>query len=274
MISMRELKLVAGTADNGGFEQPSLKTQTVFCNVLRNTQNGKIGNAFSCAATASFLFGDLFIHSLSHSLRNSLTESPSTFCHAGTIMSTDTSQAALPIPEHISMEQTMEGLRFSYRWFSPRFIFLAIFALFWDGFLVFWYSIAASQDAPLMMFLFPILHVAVGIGVTYSALAGFYNSTLVSVGGGKLTIHHTPLPWPGNCELQAADLTQLYSEERIIRSRNGVQLKYQLNAITSENRKLALLNNLTAPDQVRYLERKIEECLGIADAPVQGELTT
>jgi hypothetical protein len=170
------------------------------------------------------------------------------------------------------MEQTMEGPRFSYRWFSPGFIFLAIFALFWDGFLVFWYSIATSQEAPLMMLLFPVVHVAVGIGVTYTALAGFYNRTLVCVGGGKLTIRHTPLPWPGNRELQAADLTQLYSEERIIRSRNGVQLKYQLNAITRENRKVALLRNLTAPDQVRFLERTIEESLGITNAPVQGEL--
>jgi hypothetical protein len=177
-----------------------------------------------------------------------------------------------PIPEHISMEQTSGGLLFSYRWFSPAYIFIALFAIAWDGFLVFWYSVATSQNAPLMMLLFPIIHVLVGIGITYYALAGFYNKTLVLVGEGKLTIQHTPLPWPGNRVLQAADLTQLYSQERVIQTRNGTQVKYQLNAITRDNKKIALMSNLTAPDQVRFLEHKIEENLGITDIPVEGEM--
>ena len=177
-----------------------------------------------------------------------------------------------PIPEHISMEQTTGGLLFSYRWFSPAYIFIALFAVAWDGFLVFWYSVATSQNAPLMMLLFPIIHVLVGIGITYYALAGFYNKTLVLVGEGKLTIRHVPLPWPGNRVLQAEDLTQLYSQERVIQTRNGTQVKYQLNAIARDNKKIALMSNLTAPDQVRFLERQIEENLGITDVPVEGEM--
>jgi hypothetical protein len=177
-----------------------------------------------------------------------------------------------PIPEHISMEQTAGGLLFSYRWFSLGYIFIALFAIAWDGFLVFWYSVATSQNAPLMMLLFPIIHVLVGIGITYYALAGFYNKTLVLVGQGKLTIQHVPLPWPGNRVLQAADISQLYSQERIIRTRNGTQIKYQLNAITRENKKISLMSNLTAPDQVRFLEHKLEEYLGITDVPVEGEM--
>ena len=177
-----------------------------------------------------------------------------------------------PIPEHISMEQTSGGLLFSYRWFSPAFIFVALFAIVWDCFLVFWYSVATSQDAPLVMFLFPIIHVLVGFGITYYALAGFLNKTFILVGEGKLTIQHVPLPWPGNRVLQASELAQLYSEERVIRTRNGTRLKYQLNAITSENKKVTLLSNLTAPDQVRFLEHKLEEYLGITDVPIEGEM--
>jgi hypothetical protein len=187
-------------------------------------------------------------------------------------MSNDQTMITTPIPEHITMEQTAGGLLFSYRWFTWGFIFLALFAVFWDGFLVFWYSIAASQDAPLVMLLFPILHVLVGIGITYYALAGFYNKTHVLVGEGKVTIRHLPLPWPGSKTLQASDLTQLYSQERVIRTRNGTQLKYQLNAIDRNNKKITLLGNLTAPDQVRFLEHKIEEYLGIRDLPVEGEM--
>jgi hypothetical protein len=184
----------------------------------------------------------------------------------------DKTMIQAPIPEHISMEQTPTGLQFSYRWFSPGFVFIALFALVWDGFLIFWYTIATSQDAPLAMLLFPIVHVVVGIGITYFALAGFYNRTLVFVGEGRLTIQHAPLPWPGNKAFQASDLTQLYSEERVIRTRNGTRVKYRLNAITRENKNVALLSNLTAPDQVRFLEHKLEEYLGITDIPVQGEM--
>jgi hypothetical protein len=187
-------------------------------------------------------------------------------------MLNDQTNNEAPIPEHISMEQTADGLLFSYRWFSPAFIFIALFAVVWDGFLVFWYSVVTSEGAPMVMLLFPIIHVLVGIGITYFALAGFYNRTLVLVGEGKLSIQHVPLPWPGNRVLLAADLVQLYSKERVIRTRNGAQMKYQLNAITRENKTITLMSNLTAPDQVRYLEHKLEEYLGITDVPVQGEM--
>jgi hypothetical protein len=187
-------------------------------------------------------------------------------------MLNDQTIIAAPIPEHISMEQTSTGLLFSYRWFSPAYIFVGLFAIGWDVFLVFWYTLATSQDAPLVMLLFPIVHVLVGVGITYFALAGFLNKTFILVGEGKLTIQHAPLPWPGNRVLQASDLTQLYSEERVIRTRNGAQMKYKLNAITREDKKISLMSNLTAPDQVRFLEHKLEEYLGITDVPVEGEM--
>jgi hypothetical protein len=177
-----------------------------------------------------------------------------------------------PIPEHITMEQLPSGLLFSYRWFSPAYVGLVFFAVVWDSFLMFWYSIAMSQDAPVMMLLFPIIHILVGIGLTYIALTEIFNKTVVLVGEGKLSIRHDPLPWPGNRVLQATDLTQLYSQERLVRTRNGTQVKYQLNAITRDNKKIALMSNLTAPDQVRFLEHKLEEYLGIQDVPVEGEL--
>ena len=178
----------------------------------------------------------------------------------------------VPIPEHLTMEQLPEGLLFAYRWFSPAFVFVALFAFLWDIFLVFWYSIAAAQDAPLMMMLFPIAHILVGIGITYLALAGFFNKTFILIAQGTLTIRHAPFPWFGNKALLAADITQLYSRERVVRSRNGTMLKYQLNAITRENKTIELLSNLTTPAQVRFLEQSIEAHLGIKDVPIEGEM--
>ena len=177
-----------------------------------------------------------------------------------------------PIPKYITMEQLPSGLLFSYRWFSPAYVGLVFFAVVWDSFLTFWYSIAMNQDAPMMMLLFPVIHILVGIGLTYMALTVVFSKTFVLVGDGKWSIRHDPLPWPGNRVLQATDLTQLYSQERLVRTRNGTQVKYQLNAITRDNKKTALVSDLTAPDQLRFLEHKLEEYHGIQDVPVEGEL--
>ncbi|MCX6134482.1 MAG: hypothetical protein NTU47_11770 [Ignavibacteriales bacterium] len=177
-----------------------------------------------------------------------------------------------PIPESVVVEHGPNGLVCTYNWFSWKFIALAVFALFWDGFLVFWYSIAFSQDAPWIMFAFPLIHVSVGAGLTYYALAGFYNKTIVTVGMGRLSIRHTPFPWPGSQTVQASDLLQLYSEEQLTRSNNGTRITYQLSAISNQNRKIRLLRGLNSPDEVRFFERQIEEQLGIQDRPVDGEM--
>lgn len=187
-------------------------------------------------------------------------------------MTTDQQPIPAPIPEHITMQQGPGGLTFTFDWFSPVFIGLAIFCFFWDGFLVFWYGIAFTQGAPWIMFVFPILHIAAGAGLTYYALAGFYNKTVITVGMGKLSIEHKPLPWPGNRILQASEMIQLYSEKRVTTSDNGTRTSYRLNAISRGNKKIKLLSGLNSPDVVRFFEHKIEEQLGIKDRPVEGEM--
>ena len=187
-------------------------------------------------------------------------------------MTTDQEPLKAPIPEHIVVEHGPNGLVLSYNWFSWTYIALAVFALFWDGFLVFWYGVAFSQDAPWIMFVFPLLHVSVGVGLTYSALAGFYNKTIITVGMGQLSIQHTPFPWPGNRTVQASNLVQLYSEERITRSNNVTRMTYQLSAISNENKKIKLLSGLNTPDEVHFFEHQIEDQLGIKDRPVDGEM--
>jgi hypothetical protein len=177
-----------------------------------------------------------------------------------------------PMPENVTIEHRPEGLTLSYRWFSAKFIFLAIFCLLWDGFIVFWYSMAATEGAPWIMLVFPLLHVAVGVGLTYYTIAGIYNRTTITVGQGRLSIVHAPFPWPGNRILQSPELGQLYSEERVSQGRNGPSVSYQLSAITRDNRKIKLIAGLESPDSVRFIERQIEEWLGIRDRKVEGEM--
>jgi hypothetical protein len=155
------------------------------------------------------------------------------------------------------------------RWYSPIYLFMAFFCVFWDGFLAFWYSIALGSNGPIVWLpvLFPILHVAAGVGLTYSTIAGFFNRTVLRVSDAGLEVRHGPLPWYGNRRIAADDLTQLFCEE-VVGSKGSKN--YYLSALRGDGSKLRLLT-VPSPDQALFIEQRVEERLGIADAEVGGE---
>ena len=70
------------------------------------------------------------------------------------------------LPDKMEIVRRSNGIEIVRRWFGPQVIFMTLFAVAWDVFLVFWYSMAGGSGN-LMMLLFPLIHVAVGIGITY-----------------------------------------------------------------------------------------------------------
>jgi hypothetical protein len=181
-------------------------------------------------------------------------------------------QPRAPKPQSITVELNFDTLNITYRWWSAKYLFLLFFCIAWDSFLVFWYSMV-SQGAPWIMIVFPIGHVAVGIGLTYYTIAGFINRTVIGVGQQWLTVTHGPFPWLGNKRIDRIQVRQLYAEEaRSQSSRGGTSFSYQLNAILQDNTKLKLLAGLPSPDVARFVEQSIEEYLRIEDQPVIGEM--
>jgi hypothetical protein len=161
-----------------------------------------------------------------------------------------------------------------WSWYGHHLFFLAIFCVFWDGFLVNWYRMALGSDrSPGFMFIvFPMIHVAVGVGLTYRTVAGFLNKTWVTVTGDEVTVRHGPLPWLGNRTVPAGEIQQLYCEQIAGKNKSGTSFSYNLSAVMRDGRKIDLLKSLSSADQARYLEHRIEERLGIEPAPVAGEL--
>lgn len=182
---------------------------------------------------------------------------------------------AVPIPERFKVDQQGGKLTIEWRWFNATFIFLLFFCGFWDSFLVVWYTTAMSSgDAPLIMFVFPLIHVAVGVGLSWYTLAGLLNRTRIEVEQGTLRIRHFPLPWPGNREIPVGDLSQLFCDESVHRNKNSTTYTYNLHAmLRSGGRKLKLIGRLEKPELALFLEQKLESHLGIRDVPVQGELS-
>ena len=177
-----------------------------------------------------------------------------------------------PMPENVTLEHEADGLRLGYRWFSPKYIFLLLFCVAWDGFLVFWYRTALEHPSPSDIALwFPIAHVGVGLGLTYSTLAGFVNRTTVRVSNSQLTIRHGPLPWFGERTIPASEVSQIYREQTTSSSGNGTTTRYRLSAVLRNEQKRSLLTCESA-DIALYLEQEVERYLGIADRHVVGEM--
>ncbi|HSU15354.1 hypothetical protein [Longimicrobium sp.] len=182
-------------------------------------------------------------------------------------------RARIPVEKPRSVVTSEFGgeLTLEYRWFSWKYLFLAFFCLFWDGFLVVWYAIAVRSGNPVLM-LFPLLHVAVGIGLTYATLAGFVNTTTVRIDAGRIRVRHHPLPWGRTVELGVVEVKQLFCQEKISRGRNGVSYTYDLVALLHDGTRRKVLGGLDYPELPLYLEQNAESWLKIRDEPVVGEL--
>jgi hypothetical protein len=184
-------------------------------------------------------------------------------------------QEKVPMPPGITVDDFGPGLTVIRRWFSPVFIFLLVFCIAWDTFLLFWYRMAFESEAPLLFKVFPIGHLAVGVGLTYFTLAGFLNRTTLQVESGVVAVRHGPVPWFGNRTFATSDLKQLYCTERF--SYHGphhhrLRTTYQVNAILNTGKKFKVLSGLTDPDQALFVEQAVEDRLGIENRRVRGEM--
>ncbi|MBI2901727.1 MAG: hypothetical protein HYY17_16200 [Planctomycetes bacterium] len=178
----------------------------------------------------------------------------------------------VPLPAGFRMESDSSRLLISRRWFSPVHVFLVPFTIAWCAFLVFWYSMGIAHGAPWIMFVFPIAHVAVGVGLAYFTAAGLLNRTRLEVSRGLLRIVHEPLPWTGGKVLRAGDLRQFFCREHRHSGKHGPYLRYSVNAVNVTGAVVPILEKLEQAEQALFVEQRIEEHLGIRDRPVPGEL--
>lgn len=162
-------------------------------------------------------------------------------------------------------------LTLEYRWFTLKYIFLTFFCLVWNGFLVFWYAIALRTGSAMML-LFPLIHVAAGLFITYVTIVGYVNTTTVEIDRSRIRVRHHPLPWGRRVELGAADVAQLFCQEKISRGRNGVTYTYDLVAVMRGGTRKKVISGLDYAELPLYLEQHAEAWLKIRDEPVQGEL--
>jgi predicted Zn finger-like uncharacterized protein len=161
-------------------------------------------------------------------------------------------------------------LTLTRRWFNAGAIFLLLFSIVWFSFLAFWYTTAFTDGAPWIVFVFPILHVGAGFMIAHKALTGLLNTTTIRVANGRLTVRHGPIPTFGDRDIALFDLRQLYT---VTKTRSKGADTYELHAITSVGPTVKLMTDLTEVQQALYIERTIEDHLGIEDDSTANQRT-
>ncbi len=116
------------------------------------------------------------------------------------------------LPEKMQFRDHTSHIEIIRTWFGWKVVAASVFAVVWNGFLVVWYG-HALRSGNLLVILFPILHVAVGVGLTYFVIAGWLNRTRITTDYGSVSVRHYPVPWIGNMTIEAFDLRQLYAKE-------------------------------------------------------------
>ncbi|HSI65119.1 MAG TPA: hypothetical protein VLE43_18475 [Candidatus Saccharimonadia bacterium] len=231
--------------------------------------------AFKCPNCASPLKADDWDTAtgiIKCSYCRALSTVPVTASSEGTPESSRFVRPPVPLPPGLKVEEGVLGLSIQRRWFSWVILFLIPFCIAWDSFLIFWYTKAFESGGPWIMKVFPIVHVAVGVGLTYFTLASLMNITRISVESGLIRIRHFPLPWLGNLDLDASNLEQLFCKEKTHRNKNGVNYTYEVWAVLRDGKSRKILSTSMEQDQALYIEQKLEQALGIKDRPVAGEV--
>lgn len=179
----------------------------------------------------------------------------------------------VPMPARVRLENTAHGMAILRRWFSPAILFLVFFCIAWDGFLVFWYSMAFAMNGPFIMKIFPIAHVAIGVWLTYFTIASLFNTTRIAAERGELVVKHGPVPWAGAKRLNASEVDQLFCKEKVSRSKNGIRYTYGVWTAMKDGSSAKIIAANLEMDQALFIEQQLEKALGIRDREVPGELT-
>jgi len=177
------------------------------------------------------------------------------------------------MPRGFAMNRSAGDLVITRRWISCGVIPLLLFSLFWNGIVFTFYGVIITGliqgSVPWFVALFPSLHLAVGIYIGYTALAGLLNTTEFRLSNYTLSVRHYPLWWPGGRTIGTEGIDQLFCEER--RGRKGSR-SYTVGVQLKSGERLTLVTNFEQPNQARFVEQEIERFLGIQDRLVPGEM--
>lgn len=171
---------------------------------------------------------------------------------------------AAPPPPSMRVERSASHLILSRSWFTPMAFGLLLFCVMWDSFLVLWYATTLSSQIASFQWIaivFPLGHVAVGVGLTWTVVAMFLNTTTIQADYEALSVRHGPVKWPGNKSMRAEEITQIICDE----VKGDENRWYRLFVRTVDGRKVKLLSRISDEDEAQFIRQEIERFLGLSE---------
>ncbi len=183
----------------------------------------------------------------------------------------------------LRLQEDFGQLRATYRWFSWKRLLIytpgTILFMFF-GILFSWLDLTFSPRsgvAAILTITWAGLLIA-GLSGLYLITVALLNRTKIDIASNQISIHHGPLPYPGNCSVQCGELKEVRVEKT---SKAGLPLFlpvagygsdfapkasfYELHAVLKDGRKFRLVYG-SDEYTIRYLEAAITQHLRLQDS--------
>ena len=169
------------------------------------------------------------------------------------------------VPFQMTIKKNPHHLQITRTWFEMKYIFLSPVVISWDLFLFWGYStIFSAPKVDMLAVLFLLLHLSLGVGLTYFLLAGFLNKTIIDVTSNVVSVRDSPLPAWGNKRIAAKDFLRLYCKTKKVR--NGlywIDIISVYAVVTNTQIDVELLSGLKSAEQAIFIQQEVEGFLNI-----------
>lgn len=158
-------------------------------------------------------------------------------------------------PERVSVDNK----KIRFHWHSSASKWLLLFVIFSPIAIgIGWQDILTSHFAQAILG-------ALDATFLYIALAGWLNTSTITLAEGCLDVRHGPFPWPGNHRLPAKSIRKLEVEEHYVQTENGERLTYRLVATSLQGKRIRLISAFDKNDYgaANYILQALEEWLGL-----------
>ena len=186
----------------------------------------------------------------------------------------------IPVPDTISEQPSGDEMLIVCQW-DRNPIRLGSFTVIWlslVGFAICWiHEVLGSesfvdwiQQHGWMAIIILSSPSVIAVGSGYGLLATFLNHTDILVAASDLKITVRPIPCTGNRTVAKSEITQLFVREKTNKDSYGrITKSYEVHWIDALNQRRPLIGRLRNHEAL-YLERRLEELLGIDDQFVRG----
>jgi len=172
-------------------------------------------------------------------------------------------------PIGVFVDRWGPDLTITRSWQTPTLWFYGAGCVFWNVFIVVWFTIAISHlnsdtwsRGAWFPVVFAIPQTIAGVCLAYATICRFVNQTRIHVASNEISVWHEPLPWLGNCTLSPCQLKQLFSVERS-HPKGPARVTYEVLAWQKDDEYVALLTGLEDVQQAHFIEREIETFLAL-----------